>query len=448
VFKIPFSVLITAASVPDDDALVVLDDETRRCHRHSARDVMALAWHLARRPGEIRPYLDSLPDYSAERMLLPVQWSAETLTRLLRGSPVLDRIRSDRKGLEADYELAVAASSSRKMDETPPSFAKFQAAFTAVKSRAFEGLAGFERYGGKPGDATLIPLLDLCDHCRGRGGPRKNLNYAFRDGCVVVRAASTIRAGDSLRITYGALGNSQLLVNYGFCIEDNLEPDGSSNDVLEFSPDGKTTVQLRTGPRSYTYGPFVKALECLYPTASPPVAVAEASPRDQKDEEEAPPVDDVEAFLNECEQQEEGDRGFDWDAETAAVGDTGLDEGNVEPELDALAALRTKLIEVAKGYECHEERLRNNKARPTIEHKSPEYYTAILLRSELRTLQFYVQAVDAITSKLLSAKRPAPEDKSPFACLADPLESNDVSLIEKQVEELATAYMRIRHSSL
>ena len=83
----------------------------------------------------------------------------------------------------------------------------------------------------------------------------------LQDGSVEVRSIVEIKQHELLRLTYGARGNSQLLLNYGFSIARNWEPDGSSNDVLEFSLNGEDMVNLRAGPKSYSYGPLVKALE-------------------------------------------------------------------------------------------------------------------------------------------------------------------------------------------
>ena len=53
---------------------------------------------------------------------------------------------------------------------------------------------------------------------------------------------------------------------YGLCIDDNLEPDGSSNNILELAL-GPRMVQLRARPRSYSFGGFCTALEAMRPAA-------------------------------------------------------------------------------------------------------------------------------------------------------------------------------------
>jgi hypothetical protein len=45
-------------------------------------------------------------------------------------------------------------------------------------------------------------------------------------GGVRVTTSRTILPGSILQMTYGAKGNATLLGRYGFCIPNNLEPDG------------------------------------------------------------------------------------------------------------------------------------------------------------------------------------------------------------------------------
>jgi hypothetical protein len=199
------------------------------------------------------------------------------------------------------------------------SWDEYSYARAVVSSRAFalpEGVCG---------GTTLVPLLDLCNHARGQSldgtstKAKKNLSYTFvtheeeeDDGdsggagdyinqrdqnndddetlppekkkrkmaaksssnniyYVVVTAAVDIPRGEPLIITYGARSNAILLCQYGFCLPNNIEPDGSSNDTYEWqwtndnNDDATTTttsrsIFLRTGPKSYTYGPFVQVL--------------------------------------------------------------------------------------------------------------------------------------------------------------------------------------------
>ena len=69
--------------------------------------------------------------------------------------------------------------------------------------------------------ASLLPVVDLINHsfeanciiqdAAERGGP----------GAVAVVAATDVAAGEALRTNYGEIGNEQLLLNYGFVLDDN-----------------------------------------------------------------------------------------------------------------------------------------------------------------------------------------------------------------------------------
>ena len=141
--------------------------------------------------------------------------------------------------------------------------------------------------------SALVPLLDCANHHRrprecawrvltepedGGGSPR-----------VEVVALRAFAPGDPVRVAYGARSNEHLLTRYGFCVRDNVEPDGSSNDETPFFlsengaaevpgeiavsrdrdgrddasiADGKRRVFLRVATRpEYTFAPFADALD-------------------------------------------------------------------------------------------------------------------------------------------------------------------------------------------
>jgi hypothetical protein len=94
---------------------------------------------------------------------------------------------------------------------------------------------------------TMVPLFDLANHKRPRdtsfgvvethcdvGSSGNNATEAFE-----VRALRDIPSGDPLHVNYGCPSNAQLLQRYGFVTLPNIEPDGSSNDILK--------VQLPSG---------------------------------------------------------------------------------------------------------------------------------------------------------------------------------------------------------
>jgi len=478
----------TTTSDEEEDAELAWYLLTHRRHRRGA--------HYS-----LHAYWNSLP---ATIDLPRTTWSEHQLVELLTGSPVLQRVREQRDALSAAYQQRLVVRDQRRTTTTTgdeqqsngsripdndnhnnamPSLSEFSHALAVVTSRAFASPSGAP---------VLVPLLDLCNHHRGGNNQKKNLSYTFypkqrntRDDpgdddaagawTVVVTAATRIAAhGDPLRITYGARGNAQLLLNYGFCLRgDNQEPDGSSNDALEFFVgDGSNkALFLRTGPKADTYGGFVRALERVMEQSGDRSGVNTNNTAVRPDAEKdlggdrdggggGSVPDDMEEFLDQCDKEEEEEEEDDDDSETGGVvhGDEVDDcdcfpglleskEGNdasestKERELEALSRFRTRLQETAGAYNLQKDGIEDILKSAAAEDASPELYAAILIKSELRTLQFYLHAIEAVETKL------GKEQPERTVALVH-LERSEMDLMAKQVEELAGAFMQIRHSDL
>jgi hypothetical protein len=443
VLQIPSKCLVTEGTIRSKNPFwmdsIVGESTNKDPLDHSTQDI-ELALFLAGQTdgGDFfwSAYLDSLPESSAFDAL-PRRWTSQQL-ELLTGSPLLRRIEKAREGVLKDYQAAKDLWKEKHADSDDvdfPSLQAFSDRMAAVSSRAFEGMKGFEEFGGKEGDTTMIPLLDLCNHHRGHN-VRKNLSYRYEQeqGAIVVRAAEAVHAGDVLRITYGAQGNAQLLLNYGFCIPNNHEPDGSSNDVLEFFPstlaaDKDTVVSLRAGPKSYSYGGLTNALDHFCTSR-------ESEGLENNDEEDGGP-DDMEAFLDGCEDDEEEDEEVDWENDT---GDDDDDEGEegLKAEVEALEKFRAALEVAREAYTFKEVDLNQTLAAADW---SPRYYAAILVKTEIRTILFFLRAIECIKKKLQKTKYSSATD-------SNTTKLEDDALIQSQVEELSDAYVQIRHSGM
>ena len=174
----------------------------------------------------VRLYLDTLPSNESYDSL-PRRWANEEIERLLIGTSVYERIFEDKKGLEKDYNaLKVSFERNKQLSDMKniefPKYLCFDQMIAAISSRAFGDL-------GTSGDQVvdaMIPLLDLMNHKRGMK-EKSNVSYTrLEDGTIEVKAKSNIDQNQCPGITYGAKGNSQLLTRYGFCLQDNVEPDG------------------------------------------------------------------------------------------------------------------------------------------------------------------------------------------------------------------------------
>ena len=383
---------------------------------------ICVAMAMAIQSNKTLTYLETLPGCSSFDAL-PRRWTKAELEELLQGSPLLERANKSKRGVHEDYDrlkkMWNEIAAEGKLSSFP-SIERYSDMLAAVSSRAF-GLGD-----DSDEDIAMIPILDLCNHSRGRDA-QKNVKYkSLEDGSIEVKSTQTIQPNDPLKLTYGARGNSQLLLNYGFTLRRNLEPDGSSNDVLEFSSDGMGVVNLRTGPKSYTYGGLVSALE--------QVSITVHGEDHEEEEEEG---DDMDNFLNEDEASEEiGDIYGD---EMDQVDDEGEnDTGTIQREIEALRTFRDYLEKRMEAYTRKGTELNEHLALPEITRR---YFSALLLQSEQRTIYFFILATMKIESLL--EKREVSEPKQ--SALID---KEDLELIETQTEELAKAFMKIRHGDV
>ena len=463
-------------------------------------------------------YLSTLPELTTTlEHMLPRQWSNDNITNLLKGSSslFLKRIEDAKLNVQHDYEmlqqtwndLHKECNNNKEEDDINntslvfPSFDVYSSMLAAVSSRAF-----VRSDDSNVSSCALIPILDLCDHCRGSSHEKKNVSYKFwKDGTVEVKSCQALSTRESLRITYGAQGNHQLLFNYGFCIANNLEPDGSSNDIFEWklpSEDNEVVVQLRTGPKSYTYGKFVQVLETF-------MMMATNNKVDDGQKNETKKADgvvndfdgahqednDMEASLNEEEaeampgedeedddndiygemgdnaknEDEDDDEGMNdmlyGGAETGGDDDdNGIHQNDfsndqIQFELDALKLYKIALKDRISLYSVKGKELIDKLASASSD--SIEHYTSLLLYSEQRTIYFYLRAIEKLQKCLLrnsktnyESKQQHLEQTTEFVFwnnnknADDDSKDNDYERIETQTDQLVEAYMKIRHGGI
>jgi len=229
---------------------------------------------------------------------------------------------------------------------------------------------------------------------------------------VGVVADRDLPAGSVVHDTYGAKGNAQLLSRYGFCIDSNVEPDGSSNDVVEFvAKEGSPAVELRAGPKAYTYGGFVRALEVFLDDGDGGKG-HDGCGGDSGGATSSDEPDDMMAFLNQCDEEDAG--GFDMlygngmddkesddgDGDGGDDGDDNDDGGSAEAikaECTALGRLSTALGRARDRYSLKGKDLQEGLDKKDF---SPQYCAAVLVQSERRTLQLFQLAADKIRRRL------------------------------------------------
>ncbi|KAL9182389.1 hypothetical protein ACHAXT_013041 [Thalassiosira profunda] len=454
-----------------------------------------------------RPYLATLPSvHSSESSacLLPRQWPAATLKRRLEGTSLYRRVLSEQRGLRREYELVRKAwldhhasigsekEGSGEIYPFPP-FIHYDGAMAALTSRGFAGM-------GLDGVDALVPMLDLLNHVRGKAdgesaaddvvekrgesdasGPDVRYRRYSRDcgeeggetpskrqrteedanntaqcqsgtGGVRVSAARQLVSGSELHMTYGAKGNAALLGRYGFCIANNVEPDGSCNDVLELDiRPGEKPVELQRGPKAYSYAPFVRALDLCRDASCG---------EDGWDEEE---VDEgLDAFLDSCENGFDGDEkeeeeddvgGFDEylynaqsNADATHSGDSHL--VSMKRDLNALVKLKEVLRSAKAGLQ-NNSLLRNES--PKGNATDEDRYCTVLVRSEIQTLDFYLAAVDALNRLLLRHREKRPtrdENRAQDPEMKSMEEKSNNQVDWEQINALVNTYVSIRYPGI
>mmetsp|Transcript_3787 Transcript_3787/g.8436 ORF Transcript_3787/g.8436 Transcript_3787/m.8436 type:complete len:816 (-) Transcript_3787:136-2583(-) len=314
-------------------------------------------------------------------------------------------------------------------------------------------------------------------------------------GGVRVSTSHSLPMGSALQMTYGAKGNAALLGRYGFCIPNNVEPDGSCNDVLEINiKSNDLPVMLQRGPKSYSYGPFVKALESFYDVNREENCIEKGddncdTARDDRehnikevDDEGDQMVNDggLEAFLDSCDNElvddDDGDDDDDDECdESDGFGDYFYNTSTNSNATQAITSSQTSMMtDIARldafkdflqnvkagcvknplaglflnnqsrsNTKCDEKNINTELSNTTAE----DQYCAILLRSEIQTCDFYLAAASELRRRLMvAALLPSQERSSKSQGLVkEGYDFDNKEVVHEQVNAVATAFLSIRY---
>ena len=309
------------------------------------------------------------------------RWPEATRETHLAGTSLLEsaeRVAADEKDA---FERFVAPAltgaynfrSSASHDPSPQLLFSFRRALATVRSRSFhaeeEAPSAPRENARLPRErppsaetsssaseslrAALVPMVDLANHHR---KPRE-CAFAFQPSTGVrVTALRAFAPGDPVRISYGARGAADLLLRYGFVVADNVEPDGSSNDVFPLNMPGwdrKDAVELRVAPDAkYTYPALAEAVTREMMKAAEDAEGA-ARGRSERDDArgaalEPPPGldEDRDVFLGDGDGDDDaediwGEGGEEEEEEEEE--EEGADEDALESERDALERVEAAL---------------------------------------------------------------------------------------------------------
>ena len=252
---------------------------------------------------------------------------------------------------------------------------------------------------------------------------------------------------------------------------------------------GSPPVKLQRGPKSYTYGLLIKALQLFHEDGrylpcgdggdgSEEKRLQQESDYDDVDREGGTEVDDdggLQAFLDDCDEEDYGlgecDEGEeeDNDLDGMMYGHTSIDnvlppsssspnaaaEMRKKKELQALDALYSCLIQALERCEknslfCNSngrsscsgsgDKCISSPSRPPPPSSPYDDYCIIWVKSEIRTISFYMKAVEMIQSKLLMGVGDANYVKRDYGMID--------CLDHEHINDLVDAFMTIRHHGL
>ena len=148
-----------------------------------------------------RPYLDTLP----HKVDLPCEWPPEDQT-YMKSSKIFKSIQRDFSKIERNISLLLekAAFSLNSQDI----WREYRQASSIISAYSF--------CDGKV--TSMVPFADLLNHRTGFN----NARLFFKRNYLVMRTIKACKRGEQLFNTYGELGNSELLLKYGFI--DNGNP--------------------------------------------------------------------------------------------------------------------------------------------------------------------------------------------------------------------------------
>lgn len=156
------------------------------------------------------PYYDILPPTLNN---MPIFWTEDEL-KCLEGSYLLDQIDERNAAISADYSAICKVVPQFPVVAT---LDEFKWARMCVCSRNFGLIVNGVR------TAALVPYADMLNHYRPR---ETKWQYEDSSQAFTIVSLQGIGAGAQVYDSYGQKCNHRFLLNYGFSVENNVEPDG------------------------------------------------------------------------------------------------------------------------------------------------------------------------------------------------------------------------------
>ena len=76
---------------------------------------------------------------------------------------------------------------------------------------------------------ALVPYADMLNHFRPR---ETRWTFSQKEYCFTITTIKHLKAGQQIYDSYGKKCNSRFLLNYGFAVEDNADPEGQNHNEV------------------------------------------------------------------------------------------------------------------------------------------------------------------------------------------------------------------------
>ena len=259
---------------------------------------------------------------------------------------------------------------------------------------------------------------------------------------------------------------------------------GSCNDVLEVKiKANEQPIKLQRGPKSYSYGPFVKAIELCHETEEENQDSGDGNRTKKVGAEHSDELEEeledgaaLEAFLDSCDnefedeedgdEEDEGDDGDEFDdylyggsSSLTIIHANNRHENSMKKDIHAIEKLKKILHKVREDCEKNpligDNDCNINDKESTNINTDEDQYCAILIRSEIQTCNFYLVAASLLLRRLteclgLEEKLPSSENKN-VTKSKEKFEMDDASNdtgTNEQIKSVVSAYVSIRYPQM
>ncbi|KAM4722185.1 N-lysine methyltransferase SETD6 isoform 2-T2 [Rhinophrynus dorsalis] len=212
-FSVPRSAVLSQNTTRICD-LLEREQETLQSSSGWVPLLLALLYEATDSSSPWAPYFALWPELDPPD--LPMFWSEEEWTRLLKGTGVMEAVSKDLNSMEDEYNSIVLPFIKRNPDKFCPrkhTLDLYKRLVAFVMAYSFqEPLEEDDEDAGKDVlPPMMVPVADLLNHVA-----QHNAHLEFTPECLRMFTTQPVKTGQEIFNTYGQMANWQLLHMYGF----------------------------------------------------------------------------------------------------------------------------------------------------------------------------------------------------------------------------------------